>query len=697
MNRPTRIAAAVATLFATTCVHAQPSTEGSAQGKNSDLSLPTVNVTAKGYAAADAETPIATTVLTQDELARKQAQNVGEALRGEPGLAVMLDGAHGQNPVIRGMNKDSIVLLVDGMRLNSAQPVGAIASFMSMGLAERIEVVKGPASVLYGTGGLGGVVNVRLPQARFEPGTQLETRVGFDSASKGLRGAGVLNLTNEDHALMLGTSLSKQQDYKEPDGRIDRTGYDSGAFIGQYRYRIDGAQQIRLSMQQQRDEDVWYPGVTRPHPQPVVGSVTTHSPRQTRRLYELGYNRKGTGDNPLNLDVRAYRQEMQRAIYAYANRLNRDITMNSVKFKTDGVDARADWIVHPQHLLSFGLNAWRMTAAPESLTARPPQFRQFVSTLPFTDGKVQATGLYLQDDIRLGAFNILAGLRYDKVRGSATSMNSGSVTSGLSRSDGATSTSLGVIYEAAPLLRPYVNISRAFRAADLRERYQSGLRNNGYYYAGSPQIKPETATQFEIGLKGSDERLNYQIAAYRTRINDYITGLQLTGQAAVVACGAQNAGACMQTVNLGHATLTGLEASLHWQFTPGHWLHAGYSRVRGTNGDFDEPLFQMPADEFTLAWEGRVAPAWTLDAGVRLVRRQDRVATRFARGTEDATPGFGVVDIGTTWHFAPRQSLRASIKNLGNERYHEHLAEGLPGMEIKAPGRSLNLTWEGRF
>ena len=73
------------------------------------------------------------------------------------------------------------------------------------------------------------------------------------------------------------------------------------------------------------------------------------------------------------------------------------------------------------------------------------------------------------------------------------------------------------------------------------------------------------------------------------------------------------------------------------------------------------------------------------------------VATRFARGTEDATAGYGVVDIGATWRFAPQQSLRFAIRNVGDKRYHEHLAEGLPGMEVKAPGRSFGVSWEGKF
>lgn len=674
-------------------VQAQAVTDGA----RSASELPAVSVTAKGYAASDVETPVASTVLATDDLARKQAHNLGEALRGEPGISVSLDGAQGQNPVIRGLQKDSVVLMVDGMRLNSAQPAGAIASFLSLGLADRVEVVKGPASVLYGTGALGGAINVRLPQARFEPGLQFKANLGFDSASRGASGAAVLNASQGDHALMLGGSLADYQDYRAPGGKVAYTGYESGAFIGQYRYRLGGGQQLRLSLQQQRDDDVWYPGSIKPHALPVVGSVITHSPKQTRRLYELGYNRQGDGEWPLNFDLRLYRQEMSRSIYGQARLLGRDIVTTDVGFATDGLDARADWLLHPAHLLSFGINAWSMTADPDAWMARPPQFTQYVPSRPFGDGRLQAVGLYLQDDIKLGAWSVLAGLRHDRVQGRAAMMNNGAVTSGLDRSDGATSASLGVMYEVTPLLRPYANVSRAFRAADLRERYQSGLRNDGFYWAGSPQIRPETATQFELGVKGEDERLGYAVSAFRTRIANHITGMQLTGAAAMAACGAANAAACKQTVNLGHATLTGLEASLRWRWRPSHWLDVGYSRVRGTNGDLNEPLYQMPADTLRLGWEGRILADWSVDATALLVRPQKRVAARFTRGQEDASAGYGVVDVGATWRYARGQSLRLAIKNLGDKRYHEHLAEGLPGMEPIAPGRSLRIGWEGKF
>ena len=659
------------------CAHAQEPTLG------------TVNVTAKGYAATDVDTPLSTATLDKEALAKRNSANLGAALRGEPGFAVASDGAHGQNPVIRGLKKESIVLLVDGMRLNSAQPQGAIASFMTLGLAERVEAVKGPASVLYGTGALGGAINVLLPQARFDSGLGFKAAASLDSASQGLRTSGVLNTSTGDHALMLGASVARVDDYKAPSGTVARSGYDSDAFIAQYRYRIDAAQQLRVSLQRNQDDDVWYPGSRKPHAAPVAGQVTVHSPAQQRTLAEVGYSRKGGGDHPLNVDVRAYAQDAMRTIHSWSDGLRRDIGRTTVTFATEGIDAKADWLVHPAHLLSFGMNAWRMSASPERHLASPTPASPLVRNDPFAGAKLDALGLYLQDDMRVGAFNVLAGLRHDRVKGNAASMNNGAVTTGLSRTDQNTAASLGVSYTVNDALHPFANLSRGYRAGEMRERYEASPRGDGYHYLGNPQIRPEQATQFELGLKGQTKALDYTVSAYRTRITDYITGR---------ATGANMGGLPVkQTVNLGRVEIAGLEAQARWQFAKGQWATVAYSHLRSTNKDLNEPLFQMPANELSVGWEGQLTPQWSADVRTRLVAKQDRVATAFARGTENATHGFGTLDVGATWRYSPKQSLRFAILNLGDKAYHEHLTEGVSGQEIKAPGRSLQVVWNGSF
>ena len=122
-----------------------------------------------------------------------------------------------------------------------------------------------------------------------------------------------------------------------------------------------------------------------------------------------------------------------------------------------------------------------------------------------------------------------------------------------------------------------------------------------------------------------------------------------------------------------------------------------YTRIRGDNNDLNEPLYQMPADTLTVGWEGRIAPGWTADAQVHAVAKQKRVATVFSRGTEDATSGYTLIDIGATWRPRPNHSLRFAIKNITDRSYHDHLAVGRPGFEVKAPGRSFAISWNAEF
>ena len=667
------------------------SSSTAAQTPPASAELPAVVViTAKGYASEAAAAPMSLVVLDRNELDRRAALNPGDALRGEPGLAVASDGAQGQNPVIRGLRRESIVLLADGLRLNSAQPAGAIASFLSLPLAEQVEVVKGPASVLYGTGALGGVVNVRLPQARFEPGLAVDANASLASGDRSARTAAVLNLGGSGQALMLGAARAAVDDYRAPAGTVARTGYDSSAVIGQGRLRW-GALEWRAGGQWQRDEDVWYPGSTRPLPNPTLGTTTVRSPAQTRTLLDtaLLWRPQPGVEGGLEAELRLYRQDMERQVFAFNNLQQRDTSATRVRFATTGAEARVLARPHPLHRVSAGVQAWRLAASPERFIASPTPTSPLLRNDPFADGRIEALGVYLQDDVRLRALNLLVGLRHDRVEGSAASTNNGAVTSGLQRRDGATTGSLGLLWQAAPGWRPFANLSRGFRAGEMRERFEASPRADGFFYQGNPQIRPEMATQLELGLKLGEGAWRAQVAIYRNRITDYITG-QATGAV-------QGGLPVKATVNLGRVSIDGAELDLGWAWRPGHRLLLKASVLRGRNDDLGEPLFQMPADELTLGWDGRLSETLAIDTRLRLVRRQDRVATVFARGTENPTAGFATADIGLAWQASPAQRWRLALRNLADKAYHEHLADGVSGQEIQAPGRSLSLAWQGRF
>lgn len=664
------------------------------------IALPTINVTAKGYATATDDTAQAVEVLSPEEA--RPAAPVGELLRGEPGLSVRSDGAWGQDPVVRGLGRESVVLLVDGVRVNSAQPQGALASMIDAGLLDRVEVVKGPTSVLHGSGALGGVVNLITPQPRFsdQPQTGGRFSVGGSSADGAASGALLLEHSGPQSAFVIGAAMRDVGDYDSPRGRTARTGFHSDSLLARYRQRLGQDASFWFNLQRHADHDVWYPGSARTGGQPggagippPLGTVTLRSPEQRRELYEIGIDSAlGVG----RIEASVQRQEVFRQVRAWSGALGRDYVRNDVTFVTNGAQARYMLPVGGQHLLTLGVQTWRTTGDPERyIDNNAPLFDNNARNDPFDHGVLRSTGVYLQDEVDLGRLKLLGGLRADRTEGDARSQGMPPRTDGLRRSDNTLSWSMGAVWELAPALRPYANLSRAWRAADLRERLEDSARGDGYYYVGNPLLRPERATGIELGLRGRTAKLEWQLAAFRTRIDDYIAG-RVTG---AIAPGAGLPIKLME--NLDRAVLRGFEGSATAP-VGALVVDAAFTWLRGDNRQDDEPLYRIAPPELRVGVGQPAQRGFHWRAQWRAVSGQDRVATRFSNGTEDATPGFATVDLSAGWKFGQLWGLRdASVlvrmSNIFDRSYHEHLQEGLSGQELLAPGRSLSVAFRGSF
>ncbi len=653
-------------------------------------------VTALGYAADSRDTPQAVEVLRPDS---PGANLIGKLMHGRPGLAIQSDGAWGQNPVLRGLKKESVVLMVDGVRMNSAQPQGALASFVDLGLLDRVEVVKGPGSVLYGSGAMGGVVNMLTPDAAFsaEPRVGGRASLNLGSVDRSLAGALLLQRSNADQALLLGAAGREVGDYRSPAERERNTGYRTDSLLFKGRQRLSDDASLRLNLQRHRDHGVWYPGSARTGAgiAPALGVVTIHSPEQRRELYELGADLR-LGDGVLSAEI--HRQEVYRQIRAHSARLERDYMLNNVNFATNGVRARYLVPLGDHHLLSAGVESWRMKADPERhMYGNPPLFNLRQRNDPFRAGEIDTTGVFVQDELMLGRTRLIAGLRFDRVRGTARRKGSGAAaqTSGLTSTDHSPSWSLGAVHPLSATLNLYANLGRSFRSADLRERFEDAPRGDGYYHVGNPQLDPERSTSMEVGLKGGDGALQYQLAGFYTRIDDYIAGR--VGEARHPGSGLP----LKHTENLDKVSIHGVEGSA--SMPVGRFVaDAAFTWLRGRNHQDREPLYQMPPPEITLGLGQRSAHGFHWHAQLRAVAAQKRVAKRFSNGTEDATAGFVTADAELGWRFGAAgafssTAVTASVRNLANKRYHEHLAEGMRGRELLAPGRGIHLSLSGSF
>ena len=663
----------------------------------SEVQLGTVNVTARGTQADTLDTPQAVAVIAPE--AADAGAPAGALFRGQPGLAVQTDGAWGQNPVIRGLKKESVVVLVDGVRLNSAQPYGSIASLLDVGLLERAEVVKGPSSVLYGSGALGGTVNFITAPTRFTdtPTHGGQFSLGASSADSGVSGAALYRFGSPDHALVVGVAAKEVDDYDSPSGTVDRTGYSTDDLLFKYAFRVSSATELHLNLQRHSDHDVWYPGSARTGGQAggagipaLLGTVTIHSPEQHRELIEGGIKTE-LGSGTLMAEV--YRQEVFRQIRAWSDSIQRNYVRNDVTFVTHGARGRYLLPIGDDHVLTVGAETWQMTGDPARyMDNNAPLFNNNVRNDPFSDGEITSTGLFVQDEMRFGATQLVAGLRVDQVQGDAA--QKGTATTGLDKTDNTVSWTLGAIHAVSPLLNPYINIGSAYRAADMRERFEDAARGDGYYHVGNPQLDPERSTSIEIGLKGRNASLDYNLALFHTRIDDYIAG-RVTGS------NAPNGLPIKLTENLDQVVIYGAEGSL--SVPVGRYVaDAGFTWLRGDNKQDDEPLAEMPPPEVRLGFGQPAEQGFYWRAQVRAVARQDRVATIFTNGGENETAGFVTADAAFGWRFGKLGGLKSAdlgvkLSNLFDREYHEHTTLGLSGQEIAATGRNITVTLSGSF
>ncbi|MFP4132286.1 MAG: TonB-dependent receptor domain-containing protein, partial [Thiohalospira sp.] len=200
--------------------------------------------------------------------------------------------------------------------------------------------------------------------------------------------------------------------------------------------------------------------------------------------------------------------------------------------------------------------------------------------------------------------------------------------------------------------------------------------------------------------RGTAGPLSYQVAAYESRIRDYIGARIKPG-----------GGNDKEMVNLDEARIRGLETSLDWRLGGGVNAFLDGTWIRGENEDdrFDEPLYQMPPPEATVGVERRTDAGWQGRAAVRAVDSQDRVADQFSSDEERETAGYATLDLSVGWRTSGDGLWRTSevtlaLHNALDKGYREHINEMTAPragkervQDLWAPGRNLALTWYAEF
>lgn len=584
-----------------------------------------------------------TSALAGQELNRRLGGTLGETLAEQPGVASRSLGPAPSRPVIRGLDGDRVAILEDGVRTGDmSSQSGDHAVAVNPAGAHRIEVVRGPATLLYGANAIGGLVNVITQQIPTEPvrGTHGGFRLDFGSgAREGGASADVL-WGNGRWALHAGGVGRGAGDVRTPDGRIDnsqsRTGSaDLGLSWTRENHYVGGS----YGYDNQRY------GV------PVIegGGIEL-----TPERHDFSFR---AGGRELDGLLRSYRATF--AVRRYEHQELEGEAIGTV-FRNNTLDI--DLLAEHRALgrlsgaAGFAVGARGFEAIGEEALAPPVDQRQFAAflyeELTWPHVTVQLGGRV--DHVRYDPEGGLRARRFTNLSGSA----------GLLVRPPAVHDNLTIA----------VSLVRAARNPALEELYFFGPHAGNFAYEiGNPDLESEVGLGIDLSLRWQTRRVSGEVTWFRNAIDDFIFRNPLTPAQIVAEYGSAFDTDDFPVVQFAAAdsVLTGVEAHADVHLTERITLEGGVDYVRGTNRLLDAPLPRIPPFRVRggLRYQRN---AFQAGGEVVATADQDRVF-----GAETTTPGAAVAKLfGTySWQTGPGVStFTLRLENIGDRRYWNHLS-----------------------
>src|SRR6266511_2320465 len=595
--------------------------------ERTSLTIEPLTVTATRAPIAALSSPLSTAALSADRLRRDQSVSLAHSLAQLPGVRALSTGQQIGKPVIRGLSGARVLVLADGSRLEDYSWSDEDGPSVDARLAQRVEVIRGPASVLYGSDALGGVVNVipeELPDANGGPRT---LRSGFEAsvATNNAELGATARLEGASggwgwRVFGIGRFAGSLQ---TPAGELDNTGF--GALSGEA-----GGPERKLS-----DDRMQLAGDY------VLGGLRLETKAQWQRhsLIEVADTGTGAGGEPL--EGTAF-----------------DLLLN-----TTTLDVMAHHAAGPRIRGTVGLSGIY-------------QVNDTRGPLPLVpDARARSAAAFVFEEASFGGgrWGLLAGGRVDLRRLIADS----NATLGLSpqtREYTAVSGNAGVVYRPAPSLALTANIGRAWRAPTLFELFSNGPHlGEARYEIGRTDLRSETGTNLDVGVRWQSVRLRVELAAYRNAIGRFIYIAPTDSFVHITPADSLR----VYRYDQADALLTGGEAAVQVELGAPLALHARVDGVRGTNRAVAEPLPLIPPARAVLGVElhgtgFRLADRAYVGAEVETTTRQTRL-----NPLDVPTAGYTLLNFsaGMTRPLLGRAArIDLSVRNAANVSYRSFLS-----------------------
>ncbi|WP_425460693.1 TonB-dependent receptor [Leptospira gomenensis] len=640
-----------------------------------------INVTAKSTISDFLNSPQPITVLSGRQLDRQRGETAMSAINNTPGVSNLTTGAGTSKPIIRGLTGQRVLVMTDGIRQEEQQFGDDHTVELDSFNIQKIEIIRGPGSVLYGSDALGGVVNVIRDKAPIS-GDGVPKMAGIfnsNSYSNNKQDAGNFAVYGNINGFgyRASSNTRKAGRIATPKGTLPNTGLiekNQSASVG-----MDGkwGNFYVDSFRREQTQDLF--DNPNENPGSTVFQKLLHEKSHFHSFFILPAGN-------LELDV-SYQRNNRREVES-KNKLMpiKDVLLDDSvdtfeksfqlyqvlgRDKYQGLNlfldtSTADAKFHHKPIFNilhgtFGVSAFQQTNKTKGTEPLIPSY-----------GIVNVAGFFLEE-LKLGSVTLSAGIRGDKrsldVRNNAD-LGIGEQT----KNYYATTGSAGMVWRIEKSVSAVLNYGRGFRAPTPFELFSNGIHEgSGRFEIGKDALKPEYSNNVDFALRYASSKVQAELGVFQNRVQNFI-------YASSIAEIDSESGLPKYQYKQGNAVLKGGEFSIQVEATKKLVLSGGIDLVYARNQDDTNPLPKTTPNR------ARAGLRWTEESLFGLKNFYFSINGRFYDSQyrvdpkETPTKGYNLTDFGLGFELPyfgdgnSKPTLDFSVQNAFNVAYVDHLS-----------------------
>ena len=676
------------------------------------------------------ELPTPLAVVGKYDYQQQSSLTLSDVLAKEPGIAIGGDGVWATNVNIRGLSENRLVTLIDGNRIETATDLTASLSMIDVNEIERVEVVKGAQSSLYGTGAMGGIVNIITKDGHFSSSPYVSGNVisGFASANEMKTGHAAIDAGGKKWYLRVGGTYNDANNIKTPDGILPNSQFASNNISAKLGLKPFANHTFKFQFQRNWATDVGIPGGDA-FPGPATATYSDIG----RQLFAASYEIENISERLSNIKVNLFNQYILRDVAMVPNSVNEitiptgtqritaELVTPTGEHMTNGAQFQTTWNLAQNSSLIAGVDMWQRKLTTEREKFIKVEVFNSAGDLVVTNNLVRgetptptstfgSAGIFVQNETKLLNDNLkmIIGGRFDgiKIKNEQGldidylimngTLNDTPPNQRITFEEGTEyntswSANAGILYSIVQDVDISLNMARSFRSPSLEERFKY-IDLGNLVRLGDPTLKPESGYSADLGFRIWKPGFSLQVGAFSNLLSNMI--VEVPGEFIYTINTGPSQGIvdtlpALVNTNISKAMLYGADFGFEYSAYTGIVLFGSGAYVIGKDTESDTNLPLIPP------LNGRIGIRYTnpkigsFQTSLVAAAEQDKIADG-----EQVTQGYHRIDIAISsvkmnLGFSKVQ-LFGGVDNLLDESYTNHLSTNRGAISVE-PGRNIYL------